>query len=88
MSTTTEPSAEEVLASIKQSIADQSVSWGELVTLQSLAHLIDPDDVELLHWAGVPEFHGDEDNPCGDPTPCRECLTRDSGTSRQTKGEA
>lgn len=36
------------------------ISYGELAELQSLAKYIDPDDVQLLEWAGVPEFKGQE----------------------------
>ena len=34
----------------------ECISYGELIELQSLASHIDPSDVELLEWAGVPEF--------------------------------
>jgi len=52
-----EPSTEqrELLESIRRSIEDESVSWGELYVLQNLADFIDDDDVLLLEWAGVPE---------------------------------
>ena len=33
----------------------ERISWGELAELQDLAEYIDPDDVELLEAAGVPE---------------------------------
>ena len=33
-----------------------SMSYGELAELQSLKAHIEPGDVELLEWAGVPEF--------------------------------
>jgi len=32
------------------------ISWGEIAELQGLADEIEPGDVELLEWAGVPEF--------------------------------
>lgn len=37
----------------------ERISWGELAELQSLAEHIDPDDVELLEAAGVPEHDDD-----------------------------
>lgn len=39
--------------------ADQ-ISYEEIAELQSLAEYIDPSDVELLGWAGVPEFPDEE----------------------------
>lgn len=45
----------ERLEEIRQSITDETVSYGELVELQSLTEEIDPSDVVLLEWAGVPE---------------------------------
>jgi hypothetical protein len=40
---------------LRQEIRAERISWGELAELQSLASHIDPGDVELLEWAGVPE---------------------------------
>lgn len=34
----------------------ERISYGELLELQNLTHVIDPSDVELLEAAGVPEF--------------------------------
>ncbi len=44
------------LEELRTSLRSESISWGELYELQTLAHLIDRDDVELLEAAGVPEF--------------------------------
>lgn len=44
------------LESIRQAIEDENISWGEIAELQSLTEYIDPSDVVLLEWAGVPEF--------------------------------
>lgn len=44
------------LAAIRKSITAESVSMGELAELQGLVPYIDPFDVQLLEWAGVPEF--------------------------------
>jgi len=41
---------------LRSQIRAESISTGELVELQSLADQIEPGDVELLEWAGVPEF--------------------------------
>lgn len=60
------------------------ISWGEIAELQDLADEIDLDDVELLQWAGVPEFHIGDDDP--DPedtrcsqTTCWECRRAEAG---------
>jgi hypothetical protein len=45
----------ETLASIRQSIIEERVSYGELAELEQLKEHIDKDDIELLQWAGVPE---------------------------------
>jgi hypothetical protein len=54
------------LEELRAAIGAENISYGELAELQSLAEHIDPDDVELLEWAGVPEFIDDE-APEGDP---------------------
>lgn len=41
---------------LRGEIRAQRISQGELHELQGLAEQIDPGDVELLEWAGVPEF--------------------------------
>lgn len=43
------------LESIRASIREESVSWGELAELSALREHIPAGDVELLEWAGVPE---------------------------------
>ena len=52
---TMEERVAECLAAIRVSIEAESVSWGEIIELQSLTEHIDPSDVLLLEWAGVPE---------------------------------
>ena len=42
---------------LREQIHNESISYSELVELQGLADQIDPGDVELLQWAGVPEVH-------------------------------
>ena len=43
------------LKSIKKSIKNENISYGEIAELQSLKKYIDRNDIELLEWAGVPE---------------------------------
>ena len=40
---------------LRGEIRAERISWGEIAELQGLAEHIDPGDVELLEWAGVPE---------------------------------
>ena len=47
------------LEEIREEIRSERVSIGELIELRSLVEFIDKDDVELLEWAGVPEFKND-----------------------------
>lgn len=44
------------LEEIREEIRSERVSIGELIELRSLVEFIEKDDVELLQWAGVPEF--------------------------------
>lgn len=46
----------EYLEHLRGEIRAQRISMGELADLQGMAELIDPGDVELLEWTGVPEF--------------------------------
>lgn len=54
-------SVKDRLEYLRNEIRNERISYGEIVELQSLAEHIDKDDVELLQWAGVPEFP-EEDN--------------------------
>lgn len=47
------------LEEIREEIRNERVSIGELIELRSLIEYIEKDDVELLQWAGVPEFKND-----------------------------
>lgn len=49
----------ERLEYLRGEIRAERISYEELAELQSLADEIDPGDVELLEWAGVPEFPDD-----------------------------
>lgn len=48
--------AKDRLEEIRAAIRAENVSYGELAELQDMAGQIDSGDVELLEWAGVPEF--------------------------------
>lgn len=59
-----EPDPKIRLEEIRKAIQAESVSYGELAELQDLTEFIEPGDVELLEWAGVPEFpHDTPTNP-------------------------
>jgi hypothetical protein len=54
---------------LRGEIRAERISYGEIADLQSLAEYIDRGDVELLQWAGEPEFpckHGLETDSCPD----------------------
>jgi len=40
---------------LREQIRNENISYGEIAELQDLAGTIDPSDVELLQWAGIPE---------------------------------
>jgi hypothetical protein len=46
----------ERLEYLRGEIRAERISYSELYELQTLADEIEPGDVELLEWAGVPEF--------------------------------
>ena len=48
------------LAYLRGEIEAERISYGEIAELESLAEHIDPDDVVLLQWAGVPETPNDQ----------------------------
>lgn len=52
--------AKKRLEYLRQELRGERISYGELFELQSLIPFIEPDDVELLEAAGVPEFPEDE----------------------------
>ena len=41
---------------LRGEIVAERISYGEILELQELSKHIQPDDVLLLEWAGVPEF--------------------------------
>ena len=58
---TTDAHIKRRLEDLRKAIRAENISYGELAELQSLAEHIEPGDVELLEWAGVPEFPEDND---------------------------
>ena len=52
----------ERLEYLRGEIQNERISYGEIVELQEMASEIDPNDVLLLEWAGVPEG----ESPCGE----------------------
>lgn len=40
---------------LREEVRAERISYGEIVELQDLAEYIQPEDVELLQWAGVEE---------------------------------
>lgn len=46
---------------LRGEIDNERISYSELAELQGLAEYIDPSDVQLLEWAGVPEFPDDDE---------------------------
>lgn len=49
------------LKELKKAIENESISYGEIAELQSLADYIPEDDNVLKEWAGIPEDTGDID---------------------------
>lgn len=47
--------ARATLEEIRAAIDAESVSYGELALLADLSHYIEPGDVQLAEWAGIPE---------------------------------
>lgn len=47
--------AKERLEYLRGEIDNERISYGEIAELQSLVPFIEPGDVQLLEWAGVPE---------------------------------
>ena len=45
---------------LRGEIEAERISYGEISELESLAEHIDPEDILLLQWAGVPESNENE----------------------------
>ena len=52
----------ERLEYLRGEIEAERISYGEIAELQSLAEYIEPSDVVLLEWAGVPELPDDTES--------------------------
>jgi hypothetical protein len=52
----TEQQIKKRLEYLRGEIHAERLSYGELAELQDLAEYIEDGDVELLEWAGVPEY--------------------------------
>ena len=66
---------------LRGEIRAERISYGELAELQGLAEHIDRTDVELLEWAGVPEFEvtcddcdATDESGWGDTGQCLDCA--------------
>ncbi len=75
----TDKKIKERLKYLKGEIEAGSISYGEIAELQSLAEYIDKGDVQLLEWAGVPEFEEKRNKPiicpnCNKPTLLNEIV--------------
>lgn len=75
----------ERLERLRTEIRAGRISYGELAELADLMEHIDPGDVELLEWAGVPE------GATGSTVPCALCgealfLTPDGWTTDTSEG--
>lgn len=44
------------LEALRTELREERISWGGIAELQYLSDHIDPEDIELLQAAGVPEF--------------------------------
>ena len=56
-----EQTVQERLEYLRGEIEAERISYGEIVELQDLAEHIEPGDVLLLQWAGVPEEQAREE---------------------------
>ena len=75
----------ERLEELRAQINAECISYGEISELQGLADHIEPGDVELLEWAGVPEhvtYKDTADLDPGDPDEASELTRR----ARATEG--
>ncbi len=55
------PEIADRLEYLRGEIEAERISYGEIAELTDLAEYIDPSDVLLREWAGVPEFDDDEE---------------------------
>jgi len=57
---------QERLEYLRGELRAERLSWGEVHELQTLAEHIDPNDIELLEAAGVPEFDDEDEETRSD----------------------
>ncbi len=55
MTTETETETRARLEYLRSQIRAECISYGEIAELEGLADSIEPGDVELAEWAGIPE---------------------------------
>ena len=60
MPTNTTPEIKARLEYLRGEINAERISYGEIMELMELVPHIEKDDVQLLEWAGVPEFPEDQ----------------------------
>ena len=72
----------ERLQYLRGEIEAESISYEEIAELQGLAEFIEPGDVQLLEWAGVPE--DDDDGPATDGDDVGPLVVVDEGGKIQT----
>jgi len=65
---------QERLQELREEIVKECISYDEIAELQSLVEYIDPSDVQLLEWAGVPEFGCEQ---CGSTDDRMVLITND-----------
>lgn len=66
----------ERLEYLRSQIRAECISYGEIAELEDLAEHIEPGDVELLQWAGVPEFCECDNTHEAVNTVCRHCWQK------------
>jgi hypothetical protein len=74
---------EERLEYLRGEIRNESISYDEIVELQSMKEYIAPDDVELLEWAGVEEYPEDEYAKGGAVSPFKNMMETNTITEKE-----
>jgi hypothetical protein len=74
---------EERLEYLRGEIRNESISYDEIVELQSMKEYIAPDDVELLQWAGVEEYSEDEYARGGAVSPFKNMMETNTITEKE-----
>jgi hypothetical protein len=74
---------EERLEYLRGEIRNESISYDEIVELQSMKEYIAPNDVELLQWAGVEEYSEDEYAKGGAVSPFKNMMENNTITEKE-----